>query len=344
MIFEMFKKYRVSHHEVFHINFNDTVSEQTLRRRNLAFDPESVTKKYLTQDEAMDYIANVAANIRNINPKVHVNIETEGYSYEGRPINSIMIAHSDRLQNPVIFIDAGIHAREWHSRSMALYFLKKLADEAALDKQGLLYKASFVIVPTLNPDGYEFSRQSNNMWRKNRKPITEKCIGIDGNRNYDVHWLEGKSEKFPCAEVYRGASPFSETETKVVRDILKRLQSSLKMYISIHTFGNSILFPYGFTTVKHARYQQLHRVAQAGVDAVKAETGSVFTADQSGSGLYVAAGGSDDYAIENGAPLAFTFELGAESFGFAVPAKYLDKTLNEGFIAIKAMVLEAIQV
>lgn len=77
---------------------------------------------------------------------------------------------------------------------------------------------------------------------------------------------------------------------------------------------------------------------------MKAATGTVFSADQSGSGLYVAAGGSDDYAIDNGAPLAFTFELGAEDYGFAVPVRYLQKTLNEGFIAIKAMVLEAIQI
>lgn len=343
VIMGMFKKYRVAHHEVFQMEFNDVAGEKPMRRSSFfAFDPESVAKKYLSQDEAMNYVAKVAANITKVNPKVLVNIETEGYSYEGRAINSISIAHSDRLKNPVIFIDAGIHAREWHSRSMALYFLYKLTEEAKRDKQGLLYNASFVILPTANPDGYEFSRESNNMWRKTRKPITEKCVGVDGNRNYDVRWLQGVNEKFPCAEVYRGPSPFSETETRVVRDILKRLQYSIKMYISIHTFGNSILYPYGYTTIKHPRQQQLHRVAQAGVDAVKAATGTKFTADQSGSGLYVAAGGSDDYAIDNGAPLAYTFELGAESYGFAVPTRYLQKTLDEGYIAIKAMVLEAV--
>lgn len=343
IIFSLFKKYRVAHSQVFNTNFNVTVGKESMRRLNTAFDAESVAKRYLSQDEAMDYIEKVAANIHNANPKVLVDVEIEGYSYEGRQIKSISIAHSDMLNNPVIFIDAGIHAREWHSRSMALYFLNKLTDEAALDKQGLLYRASFVILPTVNPDGYEFSRHSNNMWRKTRKPVNDRCIGVDGNRNFDVHFWEGVSEKIPCSDVYRGSAPFSETETKVVRDIMKRLQSSIKMYISIHTYGNSILYPFGYTTAKHPREQQLRRIAQAGVDAVKAETGTVFQADQSGSLLYVAAGGSDDYAIDNGVPFAYTFELGAEDYGFAVPINYLKQTLDEGFIAIKAMVLEVIK-
>lgn len=343
IIYELFKKHRVAHRQVFNTKFNVTVGDDRMRRLNVVFDPESVSKRYLSQDEAMNYVENVAANIHDVNPKVFVDVETEGYSYEGRKIKSISIAYSGRLNNPVIFIDAGIHAREWHSRSMALYFLNKLTDEAALDTHGLLYKASFVIVPTVNPDGYEYSQRGNNMWRKTRKPVNNKCIGVDGNRNFDVHWLEGESEKIPCYDVYRGPTPFSETETKVVRDIMRRLQPSIKMYISIHTFGNSILYPYGYTTVKHPREQQLRRVAQAGVDAVKAVTGTVFVADQSGSKLYVAAGGSDDYAIDNGIPFAFTMELGAEDHGFAIPVNYLKQTLDEGFIAIKAMVLEVIR-
>lgn len=57
----------------------------------------------------------------------------------------------------------------------------------------------------------------------------------------------------------------------------------------------------------------------------------------------MAAGGSDDFAIENGIPFAYTFELGAEDYGFAVPEKVLKKTLEEGFWVIKGMVRKVVE-
>lgn len=60
--------------------------------------------------------------------------------------------------------------------------------------------------------------------------------------------------------------------------------------------------------------------------------------------MYVAPGGSDDYAIENvGVPFSYTFELGAEEFGFAVPQDQIQRTVIDGFIGIKAMILESLK-
>lgn len=121
------------------------------------------------------------------------------------------------------------------------------------------------------------------MWRKTRNPVTKKCIGVDINRNYDSHWYLGKRELYPCSETYRGRKPFSEPETQIVRNIMERTKENCKMYIAIHTFGNTIIYPYGYTTKKHPRQALLQKVAQAGVDAVAIATGGVFKADQSGS-------------------------------------------------------------
>ena len=27
------------------------------------------------------------------------------------------------------------------------------------------------------------------LWRKTRRPVTRDCVGVDGNRNFDFHWL-----------------------------------------------------------------------------------------------------------------------------------------------------------
>jgi hypothetical protein len=127
--------------------------------------------------------------------------------------------------------------------------ISNLAEEAALDKFGIIYKVSFVILPLVNPDGYEFSRSDskNKMWRKTRRPVANNCFGVDGNRNFDIRWSQGDREFKACNEVYKGPTAFSEPETKIVRDIMNRLRKRCLMYISVHTFGNSILYPWGFT-------------------------------------------------------------------------------------------------
>lgn len=60
--------------------------------------------------------------------------------------------------------------------------------------------------------------------------------------------------------------------------------------------------------------------------------------------MYVAPGGSDDYAVDvHNVPFSYTFELGAEEFGFAVPPEQLMKTLNNGYIGLKAIITEALK-
>lgn len=282
-VLALLRKFEIFDYEVFNPSFQPVPKQAPSRRFSVNFDSDMVAKRYLTHDEANVYIDKIAEQIRLLNPKIVVEIRVEGYSFERRQIKSITVRHGEKPNNPFILIDAGIHAREWHSRSMGLYFLNKLADEAALNERGLLYKSSFVIIPALNPDGYEYSRAGDKMWRKTRKPINKQCVGVDGNRNYDVHWSDGDLERLPCNEVFRGTEPFSEQETRVVRDVMLRLKGSCKMYISIHTYGNSILYPYGYTTKHHPSIQKLRRVALAGVEAVKTETGTKFVADQSGS-------------------------------------------------------------
>jgi hypothetical protein len=142
---------------------------------------------------------------------------------------------------------------------------------------------SVIVVPNVNPDGYEYSYYYDQMWRKNRRPVDNNCYGVDGNRNYDIVWSQGEQEKNPCGEVYRGPAPFSELETQTIRNIMTRINNQCFLYISIHTFGNKILYPSGYTTQPHPRRNLLHKVASAGVQAVFERTGTRFDADQSGS-------------------------------------------------------------
>ena len=55
------------------------------------------------------------------------------------------------------------------------------------------------IVAVLNPDGYEYSRNSkfNRYWRKNLRftrahSSDYACFGVDLNRNFDYKWMGKK--------------------------------------------------------------------------------------------------------------------------------------------------------
>ena len=70
-------------------------------------------------------------------------------------------------------------------------------------------------------------------------------MGVDLNRNYGVDWnKEGGSSPDPCAENYRGAFPFSEPETRAIRDFLSSHRHSIKFVYNFHAFGNMYLWPY----------------------------------------------------------------------------------------------------
>lgn len=83
-----------------------------------------------------------------------------------------------------IFINGGIHAREWISPAVVTYVADYLlsSDPEAVRMRSLF---TFHFVPVLNVDGYAYTRdpKGSRMWRKNREPNAgSKCIGTDPNR------------------------------------------------------------------------------------------------------------------------------------------------------------------
>lgn len=86
------------------------------------------------------------------------------------------------------------------------------------------------------------------MWRKTRSrnhPGSDACPGIDINRNYDHYWGTTASAGNPCAITYEGPIPFSEPETRIVRDVVFQHLDRTMMYLALHSFGNMFLYAWG---------------------------------------------------------------------------------------------------
>lgn len=83
-----------------------------------------------------------------------VTLSSIGKSSEGRDISMIKISTGGN-RKPTILIDAGIHAREWIAPSMALYIIQELTENPK--NIYLIENIDWMIIPVLNPDGYEYS-------------------------------------------------------------------------------------------------------------------------------------------------------------------------------------------
>ncbi len=118
-----------------------------------------------------------------------------GHSWQNRSIYAILVGDVGR--KPIILIVGGHHGREHVSAQFPLYFTWLLLTNESFRK--LLHHYSFIIVPLLNPDGYEVA--FINPWhRKNCRPVDDDGDGlIDEDPPQDVNGDH-------CIVLYRSGS------------------------------------------------------------------------------------------------------------------------------------------
>uniref|UniRef100_A0AC34FR92 ShKT domain-containing protein n=1 Tax=Panagrolaimus sp. ES5 TaxID=591445 RepID=A0AC34FR92_9BILA len=176
---------------------------------------------------------------------------------------------------------------------------------------------TWIIVPCLNPDGYEFTRSSTNpnvrLWRKNRSPTAcvrdqwgrnRCCKGVDLNRNFDFHFRESGSSDDPCSEIYQGKGAFSEPETRAVRDAIlsSRYRNRIDGFITLHTYSQLWIHPYGHKKDSYpGDVQDLFSVGKKAANALRKLYGTKYTVGSGADTLYPASGGSEDWAKQTAA-------------------------------------------
>ncbi|PSN31887.1 hypothetical protein C0J52_20822 [Blattella germanica] len=272
-------------------DLNQKMKAHTRTSRAVSFD------QYYRHTEINDYLQELASSYPNL-----VSLENIGQTYEGRDMVVIKIS-SGGSGNPAVLIDAGIHAREWIAPAMALYIIQQLVENNGANSE-LTNGLDWYILPVLNPDGYEYSHTTDRMWRKTRSPTGQSsCPGVDGNRNFDYHWM--------------GDQAFSEIEARNIRDFAEANKQQIKLYLTFHSYGGQEL------------------AEQANAAHVEAG-GEEYDIGSSTNVLYAAAGGSDDYMKGvKGIELSYTVELTNTWYGFELPASLIEPTVTRFFEAVR---------
>ncbi|EDW68992.2 carboxypeptidase B1 [Drosophila virilis] len=247
-----------------------------------------------------------------------------------------MVLPGDKNRN-IIFIEAGTHAREWITVSTSLNCIYQLTERYTRNIE-LLRNLRFIIVPLVNPDGYEYSRTKNRNWRKNRRPHkASKIVGTDCNRNYDIFWECGPTKT--NRNTYKGERPFSEPETRAMRNILDSLAPNLLFFLSLHSYGQSIMYPWGYCREAPYYWRELHTLATTGRTAIKSYNGREYrTGSISCLTKRTIAGSVVDYVYGVlKSPMALVMELPSRELGFQPPVEMISQIGHESWFGIREM-------
>jgi hypothetical protein len=297
--------------------------------------------KFLKYEEIMRAIDTLVTNYPSL-----VKTESIGKTHQGRPITVVTVGGGKN--KPAIWLDGGIHAREWASPATVLFILNKLVTTYNTDAniKALVDGATWYIVPVLNPDGYVKTHTVDRMWRKNARPRScsrsSCCDGVDLNRNFGYGFGGAGTSPDSCDDTHRGPSAFSEPESQAVRNFILN-HKDIKAYLTIHAYSQMWFYPFGDKVNSYSDdVDELADVAQRGADALRALYGTRYDVGTAADLLYEAAGGSDDWAKGvAGIKYVYCLELRPEGDapgnGFILPPNQIVPTAEETWAGLSVV-------
>ncbi|XP_071320287.1 carboxypeptidase B2 [Trachinotus anak] len=343
---DLLQKHAITH-EVLLANANELIEMQM---KNDSTDPRSSStfyERYHSLEDIYDWINRTTQD----NPST-VKAILIGSSYEKRPLYVLKLSLNNRPNKKAVWIDCGIHAREWISPAFCLWFVQHSLSfyNQNQDITNILDNMDVYVLPVMNPDGYKYTWTTKRMWRKNRsisrssRSSSSNCIGVDLNRNFDANWCTEGASHEPCTEIYCGAYPESERETQAVANFLRSHKDSVQLYFSIHSYSQMLLFPYSCTLEEAENHSDLLEMAQEAAQKIRRYYRNTYKYGAGAKTIYLAPGGSDDWAYNLGIKYSFTFELQDRGhYGFLLPPSHISRACNEGLTAVKTIALKVIE-
>ncbi|KAJ7017160.1 peptidase M14 [Mycena alexandri] len=279
-----------------------------------------------------------------------------GHSGEEREMLGMKISTPNKTAKLGFIVLGPQHAREWVATSTALYLAHALLANAS-EPHSLAYLLDvydFHIIPSPNPDGYEYTWDADRFWYKNRQIVGPgaKCIGIDMNRSGD-HWkphakypllwedddFKKKKKKKaepadPCSHWYPGHRAFEAPEVNNLANYITKVngvgkgagKGGIVAFLDLRSYGQMLAAPYSYKCDKipkdaEDQMEALLGAAQAG----KSAYGTQFTTGTLCELLYRAPGNIIDY-VYKAAGIKYTYAAflrDTGTYGFAIPPAWI---------------------
>uniref|UniRef100_A0A8C5R319 Carboxypeptidase O n=1 Tax=Leptobrachium leishanense TaxID=445787 RepID=A0A8C5R319_9ANUR len=293
--------------------------------------------KYHPMHEIYDWTVRIREKYTDL-----VTLHYLGETYEKRPIFYFKVGWPSDKKKKVIWMDCGIHAREWIAVAFCQWFIKEILENQNSNPviRKALHNVDFYVVPVLNIDGFIYSWTTDRLWRKNRTPYNNgTCYGVDLNRNFNASWCSIGASNSCTTLTFCGSGPNSEPETMAVSNLVESIKSDILCFLTIHSYSQLILLPYGYTQDPSQNHEEMLTVAQKAAEKLKDRHGTPYRVGSSSHILYSTSGSSRDWATDLGIPLTYTFELRDNgTFGFELPEIQIKPTCEETTDAVLTIV------
>lgn len=216
-----------------------------------------------------------------------------GYSVKNKPIYYFNVKKSN---SPKIIVTYCIHAREYITTHLAL---KQIEDFAKYGRTG-----NVAFIPMVNPDGVEICLSKNRLFKANAN-------GVDLNVNFDAMWGKGEQNEFaPNFQNYVGKMPFSEPETRALRDFTCSFLPDLT--ISYHSKGEEIYWEF---------FQEDRRLIRDYKFAKILSNSTTYPLKKAENSC----GGYKDWCILTLKIPSFTIEVGSDKLSHPITTKHLSQ-------------------
>ncbi len=190
-----------------------------------------------------------------------IGVESAGNSVLGKKLYYMRIGSGANK----VFYNASHHSLEWITSPLLMKFSEDILaaySEGRLVRgyniRDILERSTIYIMPMVNPDGVDLvlnGLQRDNpyynqliQWNQTGRPFSQvwqaNIRGVDLNHNYNAAWELSKQAEIelgitgPGPTRYSGPRPFSEPETRAVRDLT--IQINPRLVLAYHSQGEVI--------------------------------------------------------------------------------------------------------
>uniref|UniRef100_A0A3Q3LXW5 Carboxypeptidase O-like n=1 Tax=Mastacembelus armatus TaxID=205130 RepID=A0A3Q3LXW5_9TELE len=291
----------------------------------------------------MPEITNWMTQIAKDHPDV-VTIVDYGQTYEKRTISLLKVIYifylkpKKKLSGWTVVYMQGISCMSSNIYKFSIVLSNQILQTYKTDPkmEKMMMNMDFYVTPVLNVDGYMYSWQDNTtrLWRKNMSPGPSgcDCNGTDINANFNANWGTIGISFDCCTVAFCGSSPISETETQAVTYFVGSRKEDFLCFLTIHSFSQMLLVPYGHPNFTAPNYNELIEVGLAAADEIKKVHGTHYTVGTPPDVLYANSGSSRDWARQQGIPFSYTFELRDNgTFGFELPEDQIKPSCEEAY-------------
>ncbi|XP_064459226.1 mucin-5AC-like isoform X2 [Ornithodoros turicata] len=269
--------------------------------------------KYYNHDEMTAFLKNVSRNYPDF-----TRLYSAGKSVQGRDLWVLLVTHrpdEDSLLKPSVKYVANMHGNEAVGRQLMVYLIAHLLTRYHVDPyiRYLLDNTRIHIMPSMNPDGYEISKEgacTGTVGRYNAR-------GVDLNRNFPDHFKKQTKEEQP--------------ETAAVRKWIHQIP----FVLSGNLHGGAVVASYPYDNSPNAVYYSYSKASVTPDDDVFQHLARVYSFNHAymylgtpcssdrqsftngttnGAAWYPLAGGMQDYNYIWEGCMEVTFEISCCKF------------------------------